>query len=272
MDERTCRSCGETKPTTAFSKGSASCKPCRARQRAEQRKDPAVLARERELERQRYQANREQIRSRKNPQKRAARAADPERARAQERERRARDPEAFRARERARYARDPTVKQERNRRWRETHREYNSAQTAEWYANNIDRARAFAREYRKRNPDQVRRANSIWRQRNGDKLRAWARAWYAAHPERQAANVARRRARQMNAPVCDLTSADWRAILEEYDYRCAYCGISGVLLHREHMTPLCRGGSHTRSNVVPACAPCNFRKGRMTFEEYRTRI
>jgi 5-methylcytosine-specific restriction endonuclease McrA len=61
--------------------------------------------------------------------------------------------------------------------------------------------------------------------------------------------------------VSDFTAADWRAVLEDFNHACAYCLTTGVLLEQEHMTPLSRGGSHTRTNIVPACGPCNRSKG-----------
>jgi hypothetical protein len=42
---------------------------------------------------------------------------------------------------------------------------------------------------------------------------------------------------QTNTPISDLTRADWRAILAEYDHCCAYCGARDVPLHQKHMTP-----------------------------------
>ncbi|MGW3989679.1 RNA-guided endonuclease IscB [Streptomyces sp. NPDC004830] len=47
----------------------------------------------------------------------------------------------------------------------------------------------------------------------------------------------------------------------EWSGACAYCGRSGVPLNIEHVRPRSRGGSHRRSNLVLACAPCNRAKG-----------
>jgi 5-methylcytosine-specific restriction endonuclease McrA len=49
----------------------------------------------------------------------------------------------------------------------------------------------------------------------------------------------------------------WRAILDRYGHRCAYCGASGVPLEREHRIPFSRGGATDDTNIVPACLPCN---------------
>lgn len=53
----------------------------------------------------------------------------------------------------------------------------------------------------------------------------------------------------------------WLPILEAFGYRCAYCGASDVPLERDHRIPVSRGGSDDPSNLVPACKPCNVRKG-----------
>lgn len=49
---------------------------------------------------------------------------------------------------------------------------------------------------------------------------------------------------------------DWRAILECFAYRCAYCGNLGKMTI-EHVYPIDLGGSHTKDNLVPACTMCN---------------
>ena len=51
---------------------------------------------------------------------------------------------------------------------------------------------------------------------------------------------------------------------------CFYCDVKyGSMFHREHKTPLSRGGLHTPENIVLSCATCNLRKGTKTEEEYR---
>lgn len=68
----------------------------------------------------------------------------------------------------------------------------------------------------------------------------------------------------------DLTVAEWVEVLEEWHFACAYCGASKVPLQQEHMTPISRGGLHSRWNVVPACGPCNSRKSTKTAGEFIT--
>ncbi len=72
---------------------------------------------------------------------------------------------------------------------------------------------------------------------------------------------ARRRARKLQVPVNDLTGIQWLAIKAHYGNRCVYCGRKMQRLTQDHITPLSKGGSHTLSNVVPACQRCNSKKG-----------
>lgn len=61
-----------------------------------------------------------------------------------------------------------------------------------------------------------------------------------------------------------LTAAEWREILAEWHHRCAYCAVpfsAEVKATQDHVVPVSKGGHHTRENVVPACKPCNSRKG-----------
>lgn len=61
------------------------------------------------------------------------------------------------------------------------------------------------------------------------------------------------------------TGTEWRWKLQQYNYRCAYCGIDkvrafGGYLVREHIVPISRDGTDDIANVVPACRLCNLRK------------
>lgn len=52
--------------------------------------------------------------------------------------------------------------------------------------------------------------------------------------------------------------------------RCHYCETPLTLktATKDHLTPLCRGGSNFIDNIVPCCFPCNQAKGKYTEEEY----
>ena len=50
-----------------------------------------------------------------------------------------------------------------------------------------------------------------------------------------------------------------RVIFDAWGNGCAYCGATADTL--DHVMPLARGGLTVRTNLVPACSPCNLRKG-----------
>jgi len=59
-------------------------------------------------------------------------------------------------------------------------------------------------------------------------------------------------------------------------HTCWYCGIeiddsthSRQAYTRDHLIPICRGGTKVVSNTVTACRHCNLSKARRTLEEYR---
>jgi len=70
----------------------------------------------------------------------------------------------------------------------------------------------------------------------------------------------------------ELTADVWAALILEYDFKCAYCGVNGdaTSFHKEHKIPLARGGSNHAVNIVPSCAACNFDKKILTHDEYVT--
>lgn len=50
-------------------------------------------------------------------------------------------------------------------------------------------------------------------------------------------------------------------LLEKWGRQCAYCGMAGLPLQVEHITPKSLGGSDRVSNLTLSCGPCNNRKG-----------
>jgi 5-methylcytosine-specific restriction endonuclease McrA len=151
-------------------------------------------------------------------------------------------PEQRRAYENGRYARDPEYrakKQERARQRYAEKREEIKAQSAARYRQDPERQAEYGRSWAERNPERARASRQ--------------------------ANNARRRQRRRGG---DFTGAQWLEILEEFDHCCAYCQARPEQLEQEHVTPLSRGGQHTKGNIVPACRDCNRQKGARTLFEF----
>lgn len=56
------------------------------------------------------------------------------------------------------------------------------------------------------------------------------------------------------------------AVLEAADFCCHYC--SGKATTVDHKIPQAAGGSDARSNLLPACEPCNVAKSTMSYDLY----
>lgn len=57
-----------------------------------------------------------------------------------------------------------------------------------------------------------------------------------------------------------ITRRSWRrSIFDAWDHRCAYCNAPAQSL--DHIWPKAKGGLTVRSNLAPACLPCNRTKG-----------
>jgi 5-methylcytosine-specific restriction endonuclease McrA len=141
------------------------------------------------------------------------------------------------------------------------------------------RDREYARKYRAADPEKTRAKDRERRAKTGAHIDALAKARRLANPEpfrasdRKRAHTParktqavtakrRRRAAHANAPVNDLTHAQWLEIQAAQGHRCYYCQkrCKGTLT-QDHIVPLSQGGSHTLHNVIGACKSCNSRKG-----------
>lgn len=63
------------------------------------------------------------------------------------------------------------------------------------------------------------------------------------------------------------THQEWVEKCGLFAWCCAYCG-EAKPLERDHKVPISRGGTNDITNIVPACLPCNRRKGARTTEEF----
>lgn len=100
-----------------------------------------------------------------------------------------------------------------------------------------------------------------YRVKVSEKLEEYCQPRFNRHRQRENVDHQRRRARTVHAVIGRFTLVDWEAVKAAYDSRCAYCGRDDVPLTQDHVIPLSKGGAHTKENIVPACRPCNSRKG-----------
>jgi 5-methylcytosine-specific restriction endonuclease McrA len=63
-----------------------------------------------------------------------------------------------------------------------------------------------------------------------------------------------------------------RELFRRDHYRCQYCGAKAAHLTIDHLIPRHRGGDHSWSNLVTACASCNTKKGGRTLAEARMHL
>lgn len=86
----------------------------------------------------------------------------------------------------------------------------------------------------------------------------------AAFHSKELARLKRKKRRhraEIAESTVDVTPAEVRQLLEAAT-ECSYCGCALDSDNRtlDHIVPLSRGGLHQRSNVTPACRPCNSAK------------
>ncbi len=127
------------------------------------------------------------------------------------------------------------------------------------------RSAAHHRSYRARvpvDPSANRKRARQWYWTNRDRALARVRRWAREHRDHKRAQDSRRRAREQ-ASAGSWAHAEWRALVDAYGGRCAYCGAAAPLT-ADHRIPLVRGGSNAIENIVPACKSCNSRKGTRT--------
>lgn len=171
-----------------------------------------------------------------------------------------------------RYAEDPKWFSARFKAWYEKNKERDAEMHRRWLQENKERANETHRAWQRANPEKVREIEKTKRTRHADRIAAYMKAygpkWVKANPEKHRDKARRYRARKLQAPISDLTAAQWALLKEMYNLSCAYCGERVEVLTQDHVLALSKGGSHTASNVVPACKSCNSSKHDKPVDEF----
>lgn len=141
--------------------------------------------------------------------------------------------------------------------------------TGTWSKANKDKANLACRRWRANHPERAKLAVLHWINEHPEENKAIHKHWVQEHPEKVKEQNGRARARRKGSSDNTLTANEWEAILKFHKNRCAYCGITekqakkkyGTGLAQDHIMPVSKGGAYSVQNIVPACKPCNSRKG-----------
>lgn len=123
-----------------------------------------------------------------------------------------------------------------------------------------EKTRRWREKYPDRSKFSGRESVAKFRKNNPERARAIEKKYYESHKQQMLDKNIKRK-RLLTSAVASFTQSQWNELILEFRGRCAYCGCSGAILERDHIIPLSKGGDHTKSNIVPACKPCNRKKG-----------
>jgi 5-methylcytosine-specific restriction endonuclease McrA len=138
---------------------------------------------------------------------------------------------------------------------------------AAWRARRAADLPEYYRRWRAAHRERAREISRASGRRHAVAMRARSQRWSKENRHRKLIHQTTRRAFLEGAPG-SFTSMEWARLCFEYSYACAYCGLWKPLTVG-HRTPLTRGGSNYIDNILPACRPCNSRKGTRTESEFR---
>lgn len=85
-----------------------------------------------------------------------------------------------------------------------------------------------------------------------------SKEWKRKNPEKLKTQLHKRRALKMGADGVHSTE-EWENLKILFKNRCARCKLK-TKLTRDHIVPLCLGGSNSIENIQPLCLPCNLSK------------
>ena len=151
------------------------------------------------------------------------------------------------------------INERRQERYRtdKKHRAFILEQQRQRYARNIEHRREYCRNYYAENREKYLIMQRRWRNKNHLALNI-------LHHNRRA---------RMNGNGGSHTLKELIDLFDRQQGSCYYCGniLEYNVMHRDHKTPVSRGGTNDIGNIAWACARCNNEKFTMTEPEYNTR-
>ena len=151
------------------------------------------------------------------------------------------------------------------RKYKQAHKEQTSKHQLKYRLTHSKELKEY-RDARKHKKKEIDRQYNI---ENKEKVQI-RKAKYGQTPEGKASSVRcnNKRRSHMKSGIHNLSSEDWKTILDFQDNKCLVCGCKMNDIHldtqqatREHVIPVRRGGNTVYGNIVALCRSCNSKQG-----------
>jgi 5-methylcytosine-specific restriction endonuclease McrA len=131
---------------------------------------------------------------------------------------------------------------------------------------NRENRRKYEANYRKEKPDKRQKIMRTYYENNKESHNETKKKYRLTDQFKanHRHHSALRRARILNNGTEKIDFID----VYKTDPKCFYCGIPLLFndVEFDHYIPIAKGGSHTKNNLRVSCAPCNRRKGAMSYQ------
>lgn len=176
-----------------------------------------------------------------------------------------------------------------NAKWKANNPEKVKKHSRDYYYRNKEKCLEMQKKYKEKNKELISKLNKQWRKENKERdaqnKRKWyennvknnpvykarekeyCREWVKLNKDKIAIKYHKRAALKRNL-LNDFNKCDWEQCLEFFDYKDAYTGLPMETMSQDHVIPISKGGSYTKSNIVPCEKSINSSKWNNDMEEW----
>ncbi len=126
----------------------------------------------------------------------------------------------------------------------------------QWHKDHPERMKRLRENWKLKDPDHARDLGHRWREQHKEKRNADSRKFYAT-PKGKEARIVHQHNRRRSLAGVKLTRETLEELKSEYAGICPYCNRRIARGHLDHITPVSKGGTNARGNLVWVCAKCN---------------